>query len=159
MSFERHATSKIKHSDDLFAIRTLGFRGEALASIAAVAQVEMRTRRQADELGTFLRIEASQLKIQESVACLPGTNFSVKNLFYNVPARRNFLRSNAVEMRHILDEFQRVALAHPEINFALYHNDIEVYNLQASKLSQRIVSIFGKTYREQLAPCQKKRLL
>lgn len=156
MSFERHATSKIRHSDDLFAIRTLGFRGEAMASIAAVAQVEMRTRRQSDELGTLLRIEASQLKTQESVACLPGTNLSVKNLFYNVPARRNFLRSNAVEMRHILDEFQRVALAHPEISFALYHNDIEVYNLQVSKLSHRIVSIFGKTYREQLAPCQEE---
>lgn len=156
MSFERHATSKIRTSDDLFSIRTLGFRGEALASIAAVAQVELRTRRQSDELGTLIRIEASQLKIQEATACLPGTNFSVKNLFFNVPARRNFLRSNAVEMRHILDEFQRVALANPHISFALYHNDAEVYNLPSGKLSHRIVSIFGKNYREQLAPCQEE---
>jgi DNA mismatch repair protein MutL len=156
MSFERHATSKIKTSDDLFSIRTLGFRGEALASIAAVAQVELRTRRQTDELGTLIRIEASQLKAQEGLACLPGTNISVKNLFFNVPARRNFLRSNAVEMRHILDEFQRVALANSQISFALYHNDAEVYNLPTGKLSHRIVSIFGKTYREQLAPCQEE---
>lgn len=154
MSFERHATSKIKHSDDLFAIRTLGFRGEAMASIAAVAQVELRTRRESDELGTLIRMEASQLKTQEAVASLPGTNIAVKNLFFNVPARRNFLRSNPVEMRHILDEFQRVALANPQINFSLYHNDQEVYNLQAGKLSHRIVGIYGKSYREQLAPCQ-----
>jgi DNA mismatch repair protein MutL len=156
MSFERHATSKIKHSDDLFAIRTLGFRGEALASIAAVAQVELRTRRESEELGTLIRMEASQLKAQESVASLPGTNIAVKNLFFNVPARRNFLRSNPVEMRHILDEFQRVALANPQINFSLYHNDQEVYNLQAGKLSHRIVGIYGKSYREQLAPCQEE---
>jgi DNA mismatch repair protein MutL len=156
MSFERHATSKIKKSDDLFAIRTLGFRGEALASIAAVAQVELRTRRESEELGTLIRMEASQFKTQESVACLPGTNIAVKNLFFNVPARRNFLRSNPVEMRHILDEFQRVALANPQINFSLYHNDQEVYNLQAGKLSHRIVGIYGKVYREQLAPCQEE---
>lgn len=154
MCFERHATSKIRRSEDLFAIRTLGFRGEALASIAAVAQVELRTRRATDELGTLIRIEASALKTQEAVSCLPGTNLAVKNLFFNVPARRNFLRSNAVEMRHILDEFQRVALSHPEINLALYHNDAEVYNLSGGKLSHRIVSVFGKNYREQLAPCQ-----
>ncbi|QHT67810.1 DNA mismatch repair endonuclease MutL [Rhodocytophaga rosea] len=156
MSFERHATSKIRTSDDLFSIRTLGFRGEALASIAAVAQVELRTRRSSDELGSLIRVEASQIKVQEATASLPGTNLSVKNLFFNVPARRNFLRSNAVEMRHVLDEFQRVALANPEISFALYHNDAEVYNLPAGKLSHRIVSIFGKNYREQLAPCQEE---
>jgi DNA mismatch repair protein MutL len=156
MSFERHATSKIKQSEDLFAIRTLGFRGEALASIAAVAQVELRTRRESDELGTLIRMEASHLKAHEAVASLPGTNIAVKNLFFNVPARRNFLRSNPVEMRHILDEFQRVALANPQINFSLYHNDQEVYNLQAGKLSHRIVGIYGKSYREQLAPCQEE---
>lgn len=156
MSFERHATSKIRTSDDLFRIRTMGFRGEALASIAAVAQVEMRTRRAAEELGTLIRIEGSDLKTQESVSCLPGTNLLIKNLFFNVPARRNFLKSNSVEMRHILDEFQRVALAHAEVTFSLYHNDQEIYNLPAGKLSRRIVDVFGKNYREQLAFCEEE---
>lgn len=154
LSFERHATSKIRTADDLFKIKTMGFRGEALASIAAVAQVEMRTRRSSDEVGTLLRIEGSDLKAQESVACLSGTNILVKNLFYNVPARRNFLKTNSVEMRHILDEFQRVALANPEIAFSLYHNDTEVYNLYGGKLSRRIVDMFGKNYRENLVACQ-----
>lgn len=154
MSFERHATSKIRTSDDLFEIRTMGFRGEALASICAVAQVEVRTRRLVDEVGSLIRIEGSELKTQESVSCPKGTNFQVKNLFFNVPARRNFLKSNPVEMKHILDEFQRVSLAHPDVSFSLYHNDVEVYNLPASKLSRRITDIFGKTYREQLAGCQ-----
>jgi DNA mismatch repair protein MutL len=156
MSFERHATSKIKTADDLFAIRTMGFRGEALASIAAVAQVEVRTRRLVDEVGTMIRIEGSEFRNQESVSCSKGTNFQVKNLFFNVPARRNFLKSNPVEMKHVLDEFQRVALAHPEITFTLYHNDVEVYNLPGGKLSRRIVDIFGKTYREQLATCEEE---
>ncbi|GAB3922944.1 DNA mismatch repair endonuclease MutL [Larkinella terrae] len=161
MSFERHATSKIRSSDDLFRIRTMGFRGEALASIAAIAQVELRTRRSdsgrgSDELGTLIRMEGFELKTQESVSCLPGTNILVKNLFFNVPARRNFLKTNSVEMRHILDEFQRVALAHPEVAFSLYHNDSEVYNLQAGKLSRRIVDLFGKQYREQLASCEEE---
>ena len=156
MSFERHATSKIRNADDLFRIRTMGFRGEALASIAAVAQVEMRTRRASDEMGILLRIEGSELKSQESVACLPGTNILVKNLFFNVPARRNFLKTNSVEMRHILDEFQRVALAHPEKTLSLYHNDTEVYNLYAGKLSRRIVDMFGKSYRENLISCQEE---
>lgn len=156
MSFERHATSKIRHADDLFQIRTMGFRGEALASIAAVAQVEMRTRRATDEIGTLLRIEGSDLKAQESVACLPGTNLLVKNLFFNVPARRNFLKTNSVEMRHVLDEFQRVALANPEVTFSLYHNDTEVYSLYAGKLVRRIVDIFGKNYRENLVYCQEE---
>ncbi|MFD2520184.1 DNA mismatch repair endonuclease MutL [Emticicia soli] len=156
MSFERHATSKIKTAEDIFAIRTMGFRGEALASIAAVAQVELRTRRLVDEVGTMIRIEGSEFKNQESVSCTKGTNFQVKNLFFNVPARRNFLKSNPVEMKHVLDEFQRVALAHPNITFTLYHNDVEVYNLPAGKLSRRIVDIFGKTYREQLATCEEE---
>ncbi|RFS17287.1 DNA mismatch repair endonuclease MutL [Emticicia sp. C21] len=156
MSFERHATSKIRTADDLFAIRTMGFRGEALASIAAVAQVELRTRRLVDEVGTSIKIEGSDFKNQESVSCPKGTNFQVKNLFFNVPARRNFLKSNPVEMKHVLDEFQRVALAHPEITFTLYHNDVEVYNLPSGKLSRRIVDIFGKNYREQLANCEEE---
>lgn len=156
MSFERHATSKIRSSDDLFRIRTMGFRGEALASIAAVAQVEMRTRRADDELGVLIRMEGSEIKAQEMVSCLPGTNILVKNLFFNVPARRNFLKSNSVEMRHILDEFQRVALAYPEVGFSLFHNDQEIYNLTASKLSRRIIDMFGKSYREQLAYCEEE---
>ncbi|MFN3488541.1 MAG: DNA mismatch repair endonuclease MutL [Emticicia sp.] len=156
MSFERHATSKIRTADDLFSILTMGFRGEALASIAAIAQVELRSRRMTDEIGTMIRIEGSEIKSQESVSCTKGTNFQVKNLFFNVPARRNFLKSNPVEMKHILDEFQRVSLAHPDITFTLYHNDVEVYNLPAGKLSRRIVDIFGKAYREQLASCEEE---
>jgi DNA mismatch repair protein MutL len=156
MCFERHATSKIRTSDDLFKIRTMGFRGEAMASIAAVAQVEMRTRRATDELGVLVKIEASDIKAQEAVAVEKGTSIQVKNLFYNVPARRNFLKSNPVEMRHILDEFQRVALANAEITFTLHHNDSEIYNLPAGKLSRRIVDLFGKAYREQLASCEEE---
>ncbi|SFC74419.1 DNA mismatch repair protein MutL [Flexibacter flexilis DSM 6793] len=156
MCFERHATSKIRTSDDIFNIRTLGFRGEAMASIAAVAQVEMRTRRQTDEVGALIRIEASELKESSLVATPIGTSISVKNLFFNVPARRNFLKSNAVEMRNILEEFNRVALANPQIAFSLHQNDSEVYNLAASKLSQRIIGILGTNYKEQLAPCQEE---
>ncbi|TAE34087.1 MAG: DNA mismatch repair endonuclease MutL [Cytophagales bacterium] len=156
MSFERHATSKIRSSDDLFKIMTMGFRGEALASIAAVAQVEMRTRRANEELGTLVRIEGSDIKAQEQISCLPGTNLLVKNLFYNVPARRNFLKTNSVEMRHILDEFQRVSLANPGVAFSLFQDDREVYNLPAGKLSRRIIDMFGKGYREQLAQCEEK---
>lgn len=156
MCFERHATSKIRTSDDLFKIRTMGFRGEAMASIAAVSQVELKTRRSTDELGTMVRIEASELKAQEAISTPEGTNLLVKNLFYNVPARRNFLKSNPVEMRHIIDEFQRVALANPDIAFSLYHNDAEIYNLPSGKLSRRIVDLFGKSYREQLAPCEEE---
>ena len=154
MSFERHATSKIRKSEDLFAIKTMGFRGEALASIAAVAQVEMKTKRKEDEVGTCIVVEGSELKKQEPAACSEGTSICVKNLFFNVPARRNFLKSNPVETRHIIDEFQRVALSHPEISFSLFQNDLEVYNLSSGKLSHRIVSLFGKQYQEQLIPCQ-----
>ncbi|ALJ01149.1 DNA mismatch repair endonuclease MutL [Rufibacter tibetensis] len=154
MCFERHATSKIKSTEDLFRIKTMGFRGEAMASIAAVAQVEMKTRARGSELGTCLTIEGNEVIKQEPVAMAEGTVVSVKNLFFNVPARRNFLKSNPVEMRHILDEFQRVALANPEIAFALYQNEVEVMNLPAGKLSQRIVSIFGKEYKEQMAACE-----
>ncbi|EAY29540.1 DNA mismatch repair endonuclease MutL [Microscilla marina] len=154
LSFERHATSKIRSSDDLFSIYTMGFRGEALASIAAVAEVELKTKREQDELGVFLCMAASQLKTQEANACQHGTSIAVKNLFFNVPARKNFLKSNAVEMRHILDQFHRIALAYPEVNFSLYHNDTEVYNLYAGKMVNRITAIFGKNYRDKLAFCQ-----
>ncbi|RIW16282.1 DNA mismatch repair endonuclease MutL [Algoriphagus lacus] len=154
MSFERHATSKIRTSQDLFAIRTFGFRGEALASIAAVAQVELKTRQAESELGTLIQIEGSEVKKQEPVAAPVGTSVSMKNLFFNVPARRNFLKSNPVEMRHIVDEFQRVALSYPEIAFSLFQQDLEVFNLPAGKLSQRIVGLFGKTYQGQLVPCE-----
>lgn len=156
MSFERHATSKIRKADDLFTIRTMGFRGEALASIAAVAQVELKTRREVDELGTSILIEGSEVKDQSPVSCNKGTSISVKNLFFNVPARRNFLKSNPVEIKHIIDDFQRIALAHPEIAFSLYQNDTEVYNLPAGKLSHRIIGLFGKNYKEQLASCKEE---
>jgi DNA mismatch repair protein MutL len=119
-----------------------------------VAQVELRTRQETDEIGTLIKIEASEVKTQEAVACVTGTSISVKNLFFNVPARRNFLKSNAVEMRHVLDEFQRIALAHPEVALSLHHNDTEVFNLVSGKLVRRIVDIYGKSYREQLAFCQ-----
>ncbi len=150
MCFERHATSKIKKSNDLFSIRTFGFRGEAMASIAAVAQVELKSRKNDEELGTHIVIEGSEIKKQEETACQVGTTTIVKNLFYNVPARRNFLKSNPVELKHIIEEFQRVALAHPEVSFSMFQNDIETFNLPAGKLSQRIVGIFGKSYKEQL---------
>lgn len=152
MCFERHATSKIRQSSDLFAIRTMGFRGEALASIAAVAQVEMRSRRPEDELGTRILIEGSELKAQEPCQTAPGTSISMRNLFYNVPARRNFLKSNVVEMRHIIDEFQRVAIANPEVFFSLHHNNEELFHLPASNLRQRLVGIFGIAYNKRLVP-------
>jgi DNA mismatch repair protein MutL len=154
MSLERHATSKIRSTDDLFRIRTLGFRGEALASIAAVAQVEIRTKQRDQDTGTLILVEGSQITSQQPAACPDGTSIAVKNLFFNVPARRNFLKSNAVEMRHILDEFQHVALANPQIAFSLYQNDLEVFGLPAGKLSQRIVALLGNGYKEQLAACE-----
>ncbi|GGF20241.1 DNA mismatch repair endonuclease MutL [Hymenobacter cavernae] len=154
MSLERHATSKIRSTEDLFKIRTLGFRGEALASIAAVSQLELRTKQRDYDTGTLLLVEGSQVTSQQPVACPDGTSISVKNLFYNVPARRNFLKSNAVEMRHILDEFQHVALANPQIAFSLHQNELEVFNLPAGKLSQRIVALLGNGYKEQLAQCE-----
>ncbi len=152
MSFERHATSKIRKSEDLFGIRTMGFRGEALASVAAVAQVEMRTRRQADELGVRLAVEGSEVKVQEPCQTAPGTSIAVKNLFFNVPARRNFLKSNTVEMRHILDEFQRVAIANPDIFFSLHHNNSEIFHLPAANLRQRLTGVFGNQYNKRLVP-------
>ncbi|MFN3800778.1 DNA mismatch repair endonuclease MutL [Belliella pelovolcani] len=154
MCFERHATSKIRTSEDLFAIRTFGFRGEAMASIAAVAQVEMKTRQQGEELGTLIQIEGSEFKKQEPISCPEGTSIAVKNLFFNVPARRNFLKSNPVEMKHLVEEFQRVALSYPEIGFTFHQNDMELFNLTPGKLSQRIVGIFGKNHQTQLVSCK-----
>ena len=152
MCFERHATSKIKKAKDLFEIRTMGFRGEAMASIAAIAQVEMRTRRATDELGVKIIIEGSEIKSQEACQCMVGTSISVKNLFFNVPARRNFLKSDTVEMRHVVDEFQRIALAHPDLFFSLHHNKSEVFHLPAGNLRQRIVGMFGSNTNKKLVP-------
>ena len=154
MCLERHATSKIRKSEDLFSIKTMGFRGEAMASIAAVAQVEIRTKTADQELGSMIMVEASEVKEQQLVAAEKGTSVCVKNLFYNVPARRNFLKSNPVEMRHIMDEFQRVALANPLVRFTLHQNNQETYNLPTGKLGQRIVNLFGKNYQQQMATCE-----
>ena len=150
LSFERHATSKIKTANDLFAIRTMGFRGEALASVAAIANVELKTKRVEDELGTFINVSGSELVKQELLNCPNGSNFLIKNLFFNVPARRKFLKTNTTEFRHIVNEVQRVALPNPEISFVLIHNDVEVYNLPATNLHQRIVNVFGKNLNKNL---------
>ena len=152
LSFERHATSKIRSADDLFQLNTKGFRGEALASIAAIAHVELKTKQEHDEVGTCIVIEGSTVESQEVVVTPEGTSLSVKNLFFNIPARRNFLKSNAVETRHIIDEFHRVALAHPAIGFVMFHNGSETFNLPESNYRQRIVNIFGTKTNEKLVP-------
>lgn len=152
MSFERHATSKINSADDLFAIRTMGFRGEALASIAAIAQVEVKTRPHDDELGTFLSIEGSKVIRQEPCQCSAGTNFLVKNLFFNVPARRNFLKSNNAETRNIMEEFIRVSLFQPEVSFSMVHNEKIVFKLNTGSLKSRIIGLFGTSYNTKLLP-------
>ncbi|WP_370102280.1 DNA mismatch repair endonuclease MutL [Xanthomarina gelatinilytica] len=152
LSFERHATSKIRSAEDLFQLHTKGFRGEALASIAAIAHVELKTRQAHDEVGTQLIVEGSEVVSQEVVVTPKGTSIAVKNLFFNIPARRNFLKSNQVETRHIIDEFHRVALAHPNIQFVMYHNGSEVFNLPESNYRQRIVNIFGAKTNEKLVP-------
>ncbi|MGM0550126.1 MAG: DNA mismatch repair endonuclease MutL [Bacteroidota bacterium] len=144
LAFERHATSKIKSAEDLFAIRSMGFRGEALASIAAVAQVELKTCQPQGELGTFIAIEGSQVKKQEPIQAPIGTNFAVKNLFFNIPARRKFLKKNHTEFNHIVHEIQRVALANPQVTFRLVHNNTDIYYLPQSNIRQRIVNVFGK---------------
>lgn len=156
MSLERHATSKIREANDLFAIRTMGFRGEALASIAAISHMELKTRKQTDELGIRIVIEGSEVKTQEATQCPSGTSFAVKNLFYNVPARRKFLKSNTVEMRHILDEFQRIALANPDVFFSLHHNNSEVFHLTPANLRQRVIGIFGQPFNKRLVPIDEK---
>ena len=150
LAFERHATSKIREASDLFALHTMGFRGEALASIAAVAQVELRTCQEGEALGTRLLIAGSKVEEQEAVACPCGSNFSVKNLFYNVPARRKFLKSNQTELSNILTEFERIVLVNPDISFTLHHNGTEMLNLPAIQLRQRIMGVFGKKLNQEL---------
>jgi DNA mismatch repair protein MutL len=152
MAFERHATSKIRNTEDIFHIATKGFRGEALASIAAVAQVELKTKKNDAEIGSIIYIEGGELQFQEPVQTAEGSTFSVKNLFYNVPARRKFLKSNNIEFRHIIDEFQRVALAHDGLEFSLYHNDEVIFNLRKGSQMQRIVDIFGRKLQPLLVP-------
>ncbi len=154
MSFERHATSKITEAKDLFAIRTLGFRGEALASIAAISQLEMKTKLMEDELGTCIRIEGSKLIDQAPCTTANGTSIAVKNLFFNVPARRNFLKSNTAELRHITEEFLRVALVYTDVSLSLQTNSKILYQLKKSKLKERLVSIYGKQYKERLVPLE-----
>ena len=156
MSFERHATSKIQKAEDLFNLSTKGFRGEALASIAAIAHVELKTKPVNEELGTSIKIEGSKIISQDFISTGEGTSLAVKNLFYNIPARRNFLKSDTVETRHIIDEFQRVALAHADISFLLHHNNNEVYHLKAGNLRQRIVAVFGTKMNEKLVPIDEK---
>ena len=156
LCFERHATSKIRLAEDLFSLHTKGFRGEALASIAAIAHVEMKTKQDQDELGTQIIIEGSKFILQEPAVVPTGTSFSVKNLFFNIPARRNFLKSETVEMRHVVDEFQRVALAHPNLFFTMYHNGIEHFNLPNSNLRQRIVALFSGKTNEKLVPVEEQ---
>ena len=152
LSFERHATSKIRSAEDLFQLNTKGFRGEALASIAAIAHVELKTKQEHDDVGTCLVIEGSKVVSQDVVVTPTGTSVSVKNLFFNIPARRNFLKSDTVELRHVIDEFHRVSLAHPNISFALYNNGSEAFNLPISNYRQRIVNIFGNKTNEKLVP-------
>ncbi len=152
LCFERHATSKIKNANDLFCIRTMGFRGEALASIAAIAQVEMKTKRHDDELGNMIIIEGSEVKSQEVCQCASGTSFAIKNLFFNVPARRNFLKADNAESSHITDEFFRVALINPNIAFTYHHNNKLIFQLSRSTFKQRIINLFGKNFNERLLP-------
>ena len=154
LCFERHATSKIKKAEDLFSITTKGFRGEALASIAAISQVRLRTKTKNAEIGTEISIEGSEVKDQQAVATETGCSMAVRNLFYNIPARRNFLKSNNVEQRHIIDEFQRIALVHHQIRFELFSNDAILFQLEPSNLRQRIVQVFGKNTNEKLVPAQ-----
>jgi DNA mismatch repair protein MutL len=150
LSFERHATSKIASAQDLFAITTKGFRGEALASIAAVAMVELKTRRKDSDTGTLVIVSGSKVETQEACSCPAGSSFSVKNLFFNIPARRKFLKSDNTEIRHIINEFQKIVLAHPDIKFSLHHNDTEIYNLAVANLRQRIINVFGKQINQDL---------
>ncbi len=159
LCWERHATSKINNANDLFAIRTKGFRGEALASIAAIAEVSLKTKRREDELGTHIRISGSEIRNNEPEACSEGSNFMVKNLFFNVPARRKFLKSNTTELRHIINEFNHVALAHPSIEFSLIHNNSQIFNLPSGNLRQRITGIFGRNISQSLIPVSSKTTL
>lgn len=159
LSFERHATSKIREANDLYAIRTMGFRGEALASIAAVAQVELKTRKTGDELGTLISLAGSHVDNQEAISCPEGSNFSVKNLFFNVPARRKFLKKDSTELRHIINEFQRIVLANPDVSFQLTHNDMPMFSLPVTNIKQRIVNMVGKNMLSQLVSVETSTVL
>ena len=152
LAFERHATSKIRKADDLFSLHTMGFRGEALPSIAAVAQVELRTRRQEDEIGTCLTLSGSHVVGQEPCSCAVGCSFTVSNLFFNVPARRKFLKTNATELNNILTAFERIVLVYPEISFTLHSNGQELLNLRSGSLRQRITDVYGRRYGQDLLP-------
>lgn len=152
LAFERHATSKIRKADDLFTLHTMGFRGEALPSIAAVAQVELRTRQANDDIGTHLSISASRVTGQEPCSCPVGSNFLVENLFFNVPARRKFLKSNTTELNNIITAFQRIVLVYPDISFTLRSNGVEVFNLPASNVHKRIADVFGKKIDQEIIP-------
>ena len=154
LAFERHATSKIRQADDLFSLHTMGFRGEALPSIAAVSQVELKTRRAEDELGTYIQISGSHVDNQELTTCPVGSNFSVKNLFFNVPARRKFLKTNQTELNNVIADFERIVLVHPQISFTLYSNGMEIYNLPETNLRQRIMNVFGKKLNSDLLPVE-----
>ena len=152
LSFERHATSKIRKADDLFDLHTMGFRGEALASIAAVAQVELKTRMADDEIGTEIHLSGGKVISQSPVSCPVGCNFSVENLFFNVPARRKFLKSNTTELNNILQAFERIVMVYPQLHFTLHSNGVEVFNLRAGNLRQRIVDVFGKRFNQDILP-------
>jgi DNA mismatch repair protein MutL len=152
MCFERHATSKISSAKDLFSLNTKGFRGEALSSIAAISHVELKTKTKLDKLGSLIKIEGSEIKLEDSISVSNGTSLAVKNLFFNIPARRNFLKSDAVELRHIIDEFHRVVLAHPKINFSMFHNGNDIFDLRSENFRQRIIHVFGSRMNEKLVP-------
>ena len=154
LSFERHATSKIFKATDLFGLATMGFRGEALASIAAVAQVELKTRRPVDDLGSFIRISGSKIELQEPIACPSGCNFAVKNLFYNVPARRKFLKTNQTELSNVISDFERIVLVYPNIHFSLHNNGSEIFELPKTTRKQRILDVFGKKINSELLPIE-----
>jgi DNA mismatch repair protein MutL len=154
LSFERHATSKIFKATDMFGLTTMGFRGEALASIAAVAQVELKTRRPVDDLGSFIRISGSKIELQEPVACPSGCNFAVKNLFYNVPARRKFLKTNQTELSNVIADFERIVLVYPNIHFSLHNNGSEIFDLPKTTMKQRILDVFGKKINSELLPIE-----
>ena len=152
MCFERHATSKISSAKDLFSLNTKGFRGEALSSIAAISHVELKTKTKLDKLGSLIKIEGSEIKLEDSISVSDGTSLAVKNLFFNIPARRNFLKSDTVELRHIIDEFHRVVLAHPKINFSMFHNGNDIFDLRSENFRQRIIHVFGNRMNEKLVP-------
>ena len=152
--FERHATSKISKAEDLFSLHTLGFRGEALSSIAAVTQMEMKTRTAAEDIGTKIVIEGNKIVSQEPCSCETGTSISAKNIFYNIPARRNFLKSNTIELKHVIEEFTKVALINPQLHFVVYNNENMLYDLPPENFKQQIVNLVNKSYKETLIPLE-----